>query len=164
MMSSSSVIGLVPAHPQAAKNKAAAVDECHPQVEPIADEKITDQRQRDDAKADRHESMPDPQSRDGVDQHEIDRPERSELARREMAKPATEYSERDEQQECRQHPDIEGANAASGIAESADRKRTRDPQDIDRAPRVTGVARRQIGHKVARKCQPAPRRLRVARG
>src|SRR6266700_4346939 len=156
MTSSSSAIALAPTHPEAAQHKPAAVDERHPQVERVADEKIADQRQRADAKADRDEGVADPQSGDGVDQHEIDRPERSQLARREMAEPAAEYSECDEQQECEQHAGIKGADAGSGVAESADRKRARDSCDIDRGPAITGAARRQIGHKVTGKCQPAP--------
>src|SRR6266850_1301818 len=140
MMSSRSAIALAPAHPEAAQHEPAAVDECHPQIERIADEEIADQRQRGDGQADHNESVADPQSGDGVDQHEIDRPERSELTRREMSEPAREYSECDEQQQCQQHSDIESADAGPGIAERADRKRARDSQGINHGPRIPSAA------------------------
>src|SRR6187549_3834946 len=113
MMSSSSAMS-APPHPEAAEQQAAAIDERHPQVERAANEEIADQRQRNDGKADRHERLSDPQSGDGVDQHEVNRPERSHLARREMTEPdAGENSKRDEQQECRKHPEVEGADAGA---------------------------------------------------
>src|ERR1700675_2125975 len=97
MMSSSSAMALAPAHPEAAQHQPAAIDEGHPQVERAADEEIADQRQRNDGKTDRYERLPDPQSENGIEQHEIDRPECSHLARREMTEPdACEYSERHE--------------------------------------------------------------------
>src|SRR5438445_2651836 len=106
MMSSSSAIALAPAHPEPAEDEPAAIDERHPQVERAAEEEITDQRQHGDTEANGHECVAYPQSGDGIDHHEIDRPEGSHLARREMAEPdADEYSEDDEQQECDQHPD-----------------------------------------------------------
>src|ERR1700674_3449536 len=73
-----------------------------------------------------------------------------------MSEPAAERTERDEQQESRQHPEIEGADPGSCIAESAGREGTRDTGDINRGPRNTSVARRQIGHEIAGKCQRAP--------
>src|SRR5882757_8838161 len=105
MISSSSAIALAPAHPEAAQNEAAAVDECHPEFEGVAQEKIADQGQQRDTETDRDERLPHPQSDDGVDHHEIDRPERSHLARREMSEPIREYTEQDEQQGGREHPE-----------------------------------------------------------
>src|SRR3954447_6383651 len=109
MMSSSSAMPLAPAHPEAAQHEPATVDEGHPQLEPLAGKKITDQRQRSDGEADHDKGMAEPQPGNDVDQHEIDRPERALLARREMAQPAAKYPECNEQQERRKPPDIEGA-------------------------------------------------------
>src|SRR2546430_6111261 len=88
MMSSISAIALAPAHPQAAEHQPAAIDKGHPQVEPVADEEIADQCERADAKADRDERVAEPEPGDDVEQHEIDRPERAHLARREAAEHA----------------------------------------------------------------------------
>src|SRR4030088_1381606 len=156
MISSRSAIGQLRRIPRPPKKSPAAIDERHPQVERVADEEIADQRQRDDANADRHEGVPDPQPGDDVDQHEIDRPEGSELARREVSKPANEYSERNEQQQRHERPDIEASRASPCITRSADGKRARDSRNIDRGPGITGVARRQIGREIADKRQRAP--------
>src|SRR5216684_5217484 len=157
MMSSSSAIALAPAHPETAEDEPAAVDECHPQVERVTDVEIADQGQRDDTKADHNEGIANPQPCDGVDQHEIDRPVRCHLPRREMAEPAArEYSERDEQQQCHQHPDIESADAGSGIAEGADGERAHNSSRVNRKPGVTGGAWPEIRRQIARKNQRAP--------
>src|ERR1700719_5080451 len=107
MMSSSAAIALASAHPEAAEHEPAAVGHRHPRLEPRAEEKITDQGERGDAHADRYKGVAGPQPRDDVNQHEIDRPERPQLARREIAEAAAKYSECQKQQECHQHPDIE---------------------------------------------------------
>src|SRR5882724_70434 len=135
MISSSSAIALAPAHPQTAEDQPAAIDESHPQIESVTDEEISDQRQRRDPKADRNEGRSDPQSGDAVGQHEIDRPERPQLPRREMAEPADEQAECDEQDERREHPDAKGLDAGARALERADRDRPRDPHDINRNPR-----------------------------
>src|ERR1700722_9794885 len=140
MMSSSSAIVSTPPHPEAADDEAAAIDEGHPQIE-LADQEIADQRQRDNAKADRHEYPTDPQSDDGVDQHEIDRPKGSQLPRPKMAEPAAEHPERDEQQKCGKHPVVESANAGPQPVRCADGNRSCDPHDIERNPRINPIAR-----------------------
>src|SRR5262245_54263085 len=100
MMSSISAMALAPAHPQAAKHQAAAVDKGHPQVEPFTDEKIADQRECANTKADHDKGVSDPESGDDVEQHEIDRPERAHLAQREVAEHVgAEKTEGEEQQE-----------------------------------------------------------------
>src|SRR6266850_5967286 len=137
MMSSSSAMS-APAHPEPAEDQPAAIDECHPQVEGVADEEITDQRQRRDAKTDRDERLPDPQSSDGVDQHKIDRPERSHLPRCEMPEPVGEEAEGDEQEERRKHPDIESSDTGPRMLRGADDDRPRDPRRIHREPPITG--------------------------
>ena len=68
----------------------------------------------------------------------------------------TEKSECEEQEVCQQHSNIEATDASSGTVEGADREQTRDPGDINRVPRITGVARRQPGREVAGKNQHAP--------
>src|SRR5258705_13060665 len=88
MMSSSSAMALAPAHPQAAEHQPAAIDERHPEVEPVADPEIAHQRERADGKADRDKGMSNPEPSDDVEQHEIDRPERAHLTRRELAEHA----------------------------------------------------------------------------
>src|SRR3954447_19663122 len=118
MMSSSSAIALAPAHPEAAQDQSAAVDKGHPQIEPVAGEEIADQRQHGDAEADRDKGISGPQSGDGIDQHEINRPERPELARRQMAEPTAKYSECDEQRERRKHPQVEGANPRASVIDA----------------------------------------------
>src|SRR5713226_1771896 len=107
-MSSSSAMS-APAHPEPAEDQPAAVDHRHPRLEPVTDEEIADQRQHGDDEPDDDIGVSKPQSGHGVEQHEVDRPERSDLSRRETAEPAAEYSECDEQQECNKHPHIEGA-------------------------------------------------------
>src|SRR4051795_11761701 len=134
MISSSSAIALAPAHPETAEHQPAAVDHCHPQIEPVAGEEIADQRERGDAEADRDKGVAHPQAGDGIDEHEIDRPERPQLARREMSQPAAKYSESNEQRERREHAQIEGANSLTGVIISADDERSRDPHRIDRDP------------------------------
>src|SRR5665213_789301 len=157
MMSSSSAIRSAPAHPEAAQNEPAAIDEGHPQRERFADEEIANQRQYGDAKADRDKRVAEPQASDRIKQHEIDRPERSLLAGREVAEnDHAEKSECEGQQQRRQHSHIEAADAGSGTIVGADRARTSDRRDIDRDPRIAGAPRRQPGRKVARKHQHAP--------
>src|SRR6202048_4627469 len=157
MMSSSSAIALAPAHPEAAEHQPAAVDEGHPEVEAVAGQEIAGQGEHDDAEADRHECLAHPQSGDAVDQHEINRPEGSHLPRREMAEPAGDkYSARDEQQECQQHPEVEGADAGPRMIGRADRDRSRYASDIHRDPGITGVARREISDEIACEHQRAP--------
>src|SRR4029453_18190031 len=125
MMSSIPAMALAPAHPQAAEHQAAAVDKGHPEIEPFTDEKIADQRECADAKADHDKGVSDPESGDDVEQHEIDRPEHAHLAQREVAEHAgAEKTEGEEQQERDQSPQIEGANARPGISDGADRKRS----------------------------------------
>src|SRR5712664_387908 len=82
MMSSSSAMALAPAHPQPAEDEPAAVDECHPQVKRGADEEIADQRQHGDSATNRDKGVADPEACNRIEQHEINRPERSLLARR----------------------------------------------------------------------------------
>src|SRR3954447_24646326 len=106
-MSSSSAMALTPAHPETAQHQPAAVDKRHPQIEPVACEEIADQRQRGDAEADRDKGVARPQPGDGIDEHEIDRPERPQLTRREMAEPAAKYPKSHEQGERREHAQIE---------------------------------------------------------
>src|SRR4051812_23340149 len=101
MIASSSAIGSAPAHPEPAEHKAAAIDESHPQLEPLAGQEVAGQGEGGDCDADYDKGIAEPQAGNDVDQHEIDRPERPLLARREMAKPAAKYSECNEQQECR---------------------------------------------------------------
>src|SRR5271168_77210 len=88
MMSSSSATGSAPSHPEAAEDESAAIDHGHPRLEPVADEEIADQGQRDDTETDRDKGRSDPQPDHAVDQHEIDRPERPHLTRRKMAEHA----------------------------------------------------------------------------
>src|SRR5450432_2874301 len=122
MMSSSSAIALIPAHPEPAEDQPAAIDEGNPQRERPADEEIADQRKRRDAEADRDEGIAEPQARDRIEQHEIDRPERSLLARGEMAEHiGAEISEREEQYEHHERPEVEGPNASPGIVHDTDR-------------------------------------------
>src|ERR1700680_3335646 len=98
MMSSSSAIGSVPTHPETAQDQSAAVDEGHPERECRADEEVADQRQRSDGKPDRDKSIAEPQHGHTIHQHEVDRPERSDLARREVTENVdTEKAEREEQ-------------------------------------------------------------------
>src|SRR5207253_5707728 len=117
MMSSSPAIASAPAHPQPAQNEPAAVDEGHPQLEPVAREEVADQGQRGDGEADHDKSVAEPQAGNDVDQHEIDRPERAQLPRRKMAKPAAKHAECDEQQERCEHPEVEGAYPLAGVIE-----------------------------------------------
>src|ERR1044072_6593255 len=120
MSASSPAIASAPAHPQPAQNEPAAVDDGHPQLEPVAREEVADQGQRGDTEADRDKGIAEPQAGNDVDQHEIDLPERAQLPRREMAKPAAKHAERDEQQECRKVSDIEGAHALAGVIDPRD--------------------------------------------
>src|ERR1700754_176129 len=157
MMSSSSVIALAPAHPEAAQNKSTAVDKSHPQVERVADEEIADQRQRGDPETDRDEGISNPQSGDGIDQHEIDRPERRQLPRREMTEHiCAKYSECNEQHERRKHPEVEGAYSLASLVEFRDHERARYADDIYRGPGIARAARPQIRSDVTGKSQCAP--------
>src|SRR5437773_12303805 len=129
MMSSSPAIS-APAHPPAAEHQPAAIDKGHPQVEPVADQEVSDQRQCADAKTDHDKGVAEPESGDDVEQHEINRPERAPLARREVAKHArAEEAKGEEQHERDQHPEIERANAGLAISAGADRKCSRDARD-----------------------------------
>src|SRR4051812_36414806 len=113
MMSSSSAIALAPAHPEATQDQPAPADEGHPQQENVAlDKEIADQRERRNASSDRDEGATEPQTREDIKQHGIDRPKRSHLTRREMAEyAAAEYPEGEKNQQCRQYPQIERAHA-----------------------------------------------------
>src|SRR5437879_3458005 len=143
MMSSSPAIS-APTHPPAAEHQPAAIDKGHPQVEPVADQEVSDQRQRADAETDHDKGMSEPESGDDVEQHEIDRPERAHLARREVAKHArAEETKGEEQHERDQHPEIKGAKACLAISERADCKRSRDARGIQRRPEIAGLARQQ---------------------
>src|SRR5258705_9542628 len=140
MMSSSPVMS-APAHPQAAKHQPTAVDKGHPEVEPVAGPEIARQRQRADGEADHDKGVAEPESGDDVEQHEIDRPERAHLARREVAEHArAEEAKGEEQHERDQHPEIEGTNAGLAISEGADRKRSRDAGDVQRGPEIAALA------------------------
>src|SRR5215475_7168119 len=135
MMSSSSAIALAPAHPEAAENQSETVDEGHPQRKFVADEEVTDQRQRGDDRADRDERHSEPQSDHRIDQHEIERPERAELTRREMAEHARdEKAQREEHEDSGQHPDVEGVHAGSGITDDTEREPAGNAEHIDRYP------------------------------
>src|SRR6202790_4233513 len=124
MMSSSSAIALAPAHPEAADDQPAAIDHRHPQIDPTPEKEIAYQRQRRDAEPDRDKGETDPQSDDGVDHHEIGRPEHTKLARRKMPElDRQENPKGKEQQECRDHPEIEAVHARSPALEDTDRKR-----------------------------------------
>src|ERR1700686_4248967 len=124
MMSSSSAIALAPAHPEAADDQPTPVDHGHPQIEPTADKEIAYQRQRRDAEPDRDKGAPDPQSDDGVDHHEIGRPEHTKLARRKMPEPdRPENPKGKEQQECRDHTEIEAMQCRCPAVEVTNRKR-----------------------------------------
>src|SRR5215204_7197191 len=126
MMSSSPVMS-APAHPQAAEHQPTAVDKGHPEFEPVAGPKIAGQRQRADRETDHDKGMSEPEPGNDVEQHEIDRPERAHLARREVAEYAgAEETKGEEQHEDDQHPEIEGADAGLAISKRADRKRSRD--------------------------------------
>src|SRR4051794_11579226 len=72
MISSSSAMS-APPHPEAAEHQPAAVDKGHPQLEPVADQEIADQRQRADAKTDHDKGVSEPEPGDDIEQHEIDR-------------------------------------------------------------------------------------------
>src|SRR5258707_15875353 len=105
----SSAIALVLARPEPAEDQPAAIDEGHPERERLAEVEIADQRQHRDADADRDEGIAAPQARDGIELHEIYRPERSLMPRRESAEHVgAEVSEREEEHEQHQRPDIEG--------------------------------------------------------
>src|SRR5690349_15024951 len=157
MISSISAMALAPAHPPAAEHQPAAIDKGHPQVEPVADQEVSRQRQCADAKADHDKGVSEPESGDDVEQHEIDRPERAHLARREVAEHAgAEKTKGEEQHERDQGPEIEGANACLAISEGADRKRSRDARDIQRGPEIAGLARQQKRGEIAGKYQRTP--------
>src|SRR6266436_8385577 len=133
---------LAPTHPEAAENEPAAVEHGHPKIKPGADKEIADQRQRGDAQADRDKGRSDPQSDDGVDHHEIGRPEHAELAPRKMPKPdRPENSKGKEQHERRDRPEIEAADAHSPSLEDADRTRTGEPRRVHRNPDIAGLPR-----------------------
>src|SRR5437016_2791761 len=150
MMSSISAMALVPAHPQAAEHQAAAIDKSHPQVEPVTGEEIADQRERADGKTDHDKGVSDPEPGDDVEQHEIDRPERAHLARREVAEHAcAEESKGEEQQERDQHPEIESANAGLWISDGADGKRSCDACRIQRDPAIACHAGLQKRDEIA---------------
>src|SRR6266496_4787946 len=135
MMSSISAIALAPAHPQAAEHQPAAVDKGHPEIEPVADQEVADQRECADAKTDHDKDLSDPEPGDDVEQHEIDRPERAHLARRKLAEhTGAEETKGEEQQERDQHPEIEGADAGFWISEGADRERSRNSRRVHRNP------------------------------
>src|SRR5829696_6704819 len=142
MMSSSPVIS-VPAHPQAAKHQPAAVDDRHPRLEPVADEKVTDQSECSDSDTDDDIGTAKPQSEHGVEQHEVDRPERPDLARGEMAEPAAEHAECQDQQVGREHPHIEGADLRLRVAVGAERERTDDAYRLEGEPDIAARARPQ---------------------
>src|SRR5215207_1499257 len=156
MMSSSPVMS-APAHPQAAKHQPAAVDKGHPEIEPAASPEIAGQRQRADGETDRNKGVAEPEAGDDVEQHEIDRPERAHLARREIAEHAgTEETKSEEQHERDQHPEIEGTNAGLAISGGADRERSRDTRGVQRGPEISGLAGRQKRAEIAGKYQRAP--------
>src|SRR5260370_32318566 len=148
MMSSSSAIALAPAHPEAAEDHPPAIDESHPQGKRLADVEVANQRQHGDTDANRDKCVADPESRNRIEQHEINRPERSLLARRKMAEHVrAEVSESKEQQERHQHPDIKGTHAHSGISENADRKQTDDARHIDGNPDRTALRAHEPGRQ-----------------
>src|SRR6267142_3114873 len=156
MMSSSPVMS-APAHPQAAKHQPAAVDKGHPEIEPVAGPEIAGQRQRADGETDRNKGVAEPESGEDVEQHEINRPERAHLARREVAEHArAEEAKGEEQHERDQHPEIEGANAGLAIPGGADRKRSGDTRGVQRGPEIAGLARQQKRAEIAGKYQRAP--------
>src|SRR5437879_13781899 len=139
MMSSSPAIS-APTHPPAAEHQPAAIDKGHPQVEPVADQEVSDQRQCADAKTDHDKGMSEPESGDDVEQHEINWPERAHLARREVAEHArAEETKGEAQHERDPHPEIERANACLAISEGADHKRSRDARDVQRSPEIAGL-------------------------
>src|SRR5262249_8350603 len=106
MTSSSSAISLAPPHPEPAEDQPAAIRRSHPQQEGNAgDEEVADQRQGDDAKADGEESTPEPQAGETVEQHVIDRPERSRLPPAEMAEHVGKHAKGVEQQKRGKHPE-----------------------------------------------------------
>src|SRR5882724_6887763 len=115
MMSSSPAMS-APAHPQAAEDEPAAVNDGHPRLEPVADEEVTDQGKRGDADADDDIGTAKPQADDGVEQHEVHRPERPDLARGETAEPAAEYAECQDQQIGSEDAHVEGADLRVRIA------------------------------------------------
>src|SRR4029453_13567597 len=157
MISSISAMALAPAHPPASEHQPAAIDKGHPQVEPVADQEVSDQCQCADAKADHDKGLSKPESGDDVEQHEINRPERAHLARREVAEHArAEETKGEEQNERDPHPEIEGANAGLAISESADRKRSRDTSGVQPDPEIPGLPRRQKRAEIAGKYQRAP--------
>src|SRR3954467_5344327 len=156
MMSSSPTMS-APAHPEAAKHQPAPVDKGHPELEPVAGPEIAGQCQRADGETDRNKGLAEPESGEDIEQHEINRPERAYLARREVAEHArTEEAEGEEQHECDQHPEIEGANACLAISGGADCKRSRDTRGVQRGPEIPGLARRQKRAEIAGKYQRAP--------
>src|SRR3954453_17474554 len=114
MISSSSAIALAPAHPETTEHQPAAVDHCHPQIEPVAGEEIADQRQRGDADADRDKGVTEPESDDGVDHHEIDRPERVHLPWPQVPHPDRKDAAEDDEQNGRyKETAIEGVHAGT---------------------------------------------------
>src|SRR5215217_1240554 len=119
MMSSSPVIS-APVHPQAAKHQPAAVDDRHPRLEPVADEEVTDQSECSDSDADDDIGTAKPQSDHRVEQHEVDRPERPDLARGEVAEPTTKHAKGQDQQVGSEHPLIEGADSRIRVAVRAE--------------------------------------------
>src|SRR6476469_8468199 len=124
-MISSSPVMSAPAHPQAAKHQPATVDKGHPEIEPAAGPEIARQRQRADGETDRNKGVAEPEPGDDVEQHEINRPERAHLARREVAEHArAEETKGEEMHKRDQHPEIEGAKAGLGISVGANRKRS----------------------------------------
>src|SRR5258708_3618968 len=157
MMSSGSALPLAAAHPGPAEDEPAAIDESHPQRKCLAEVEVADQRQHGDTDANRDKGVADPEARNRIEQHEINRPERSLLARRKMAEHVrAEVSEGKEQQERHQHPDIEGTRAHPGIAENADRKQTGDARNIDGNPDVTAISWPEPGHYIPRQHQHTP--------
>src|SRR5712671_6998908 len=156
MMSSSPVMS-APAHPQAAKHQPAAVDKGHPEFEPVTGPEIAGQRQRADGETDRNKGVAEPESGDDIEQHEINRPERAHLARREVTEHAgAEEAKGEEQHERDQHPEIEGANAGLAISGGADRKRSGDTRGVQCGPEIPSLARRQKRAEITGKYQRAP--------
>src|SRR6476646_2179473 len=111
MTSSSSAMASGPPHPEAAEDQSAAIDEGHPEIEAAAGVEIADRCQRRHGKADHDEGIAEPEPGDAVEQHEIDRPERAQLPRAEMAENAAEDAEDDDHRHGVQEFQIEGAHA-----------------------------------------------------
>src|ERR1700737_3397081 len=145
MMSSSSAIALAPAHPEPAPH------------EPVADEEIADQRQGGDAKPDGDKRCADPQPNDGVDQHEIEWPERVHLTCCEVPETKRpEIAETQEQQERRQEAGVKSPHAGTGARRSADGERAGGPKHGHHKPDQERVPRQNMRNQVASEHQRAP--------